>query len=259
MTREERKRTSELEKVIDIYGSGSVSSIFAKIISLLIVIVDAVLFIRFFRKDELFNIGGILYFNALLLMLACAAHPCFAQQIGDTGRWARSWDNAVLSLGGAVHIGKFLCTLPFNAKDVLNLRLAIFEKNLCLQTVLAVALQIAMLIAGSMGFRTYDNVFGMTAVIYLIADVLILLACLSRISPYQIMIYGALCGFTGAFMGKTMPDAAEEAAELESSLNFLNVFSGVSGIVIIIVFAAVLVAAGEFYLKRKNSVSWHMY
>lgn len=259
MTREERKRTSELEKVIDLYGSGSVSSIFAKIMTFSTIIADAVLFIRFFGKDELFNIGGILYINALFFMLAFAVHPSFAQQIGDTGSYARIWDNAVLSLGGAVHMGKFLCTLPFNAKDILKLRLIIFEKNLCMQTVLAAALQTAMLIAKSMGFQTYDNVFGMVTIIYLSAEVLIFLVCLSRATPYQFIIYGALCGFTGAFMGSIMPSTAEKAAELESSLSFLNVFSGVSGIVIVIVFAAALIAAGEFYVKRKNGVSWHMY
>ena len=259
MTREERKHTSELEKVIDLYGSVSVSSILTKITGFLTIIVDIVLLTSFCRKNEFFNVGAILYINVLLFMVTLVVHPCLAQQIGDTGRWARNWDNAVLSLGGAVHMGKFLCTLPFNAKDIHNLRLVIFEKYLYMQTVLAVALQTAMLIAKSMGFQTYDNVFGMVAIIYLIAEFLILIVCLSRQSPYHYMIFGGLCGFTGFIMGKIMPGTAEKAAELESSLSFLNVFSGVSGIVILIAFAAILTAAGEFYVKRKNGVSWHMY
>ena len=53
MKREERKRAYKLEKVIDTYGSGSVSSIFAKIFGFLTIIVDIVLFIVFFREEKL--------------------------------------------------------------------------------------------------------------------------------------------------------------------------------------------------------------
>lgn len=257
MTREERKRAAALQKNISIYGMGQ--GAVAKFMFPLTVIADAALMIMFFRADEPFNAGGLLYFNAMLFLITLILYPG-ATHIGDTGALGKNMDNAASALGGTMYGGKFLCTLPFQAKDIMNMRLINFEKQMCLHTILAVALHITTLIAGSMmGSQTYDSVSGAITAFYLTAEILMLIVSLSRFSIYSYMILWPLLGFSGIFIEYVMPDTAEEAAEFCEKFGFLSVFSGVSGIIIVIAFAVVLAIAGEFYLKKKNGVSWNLY
>lgn len=256
MTREERKRAFALQKNISIYGMGS--GIVAKFMFPLAVIADAAIITMFFRADEIYSACMTLYINAIIFMTTLILYPG-AMQIGDTGALGQNMDNAASALGGTMHGGKFLCTLPFQAKDIMNMRLINFEKQMCLHTILAIAVQTVLLIAGSMGSQNYHSVSGTIVVFYLTAEILMLIVSLSRFSMYSYLMLMSFFGISSIFISNFIPKTAEEAAEFCDKFGFLSVFSGVSGIAVVIVFAVVLAAAGEFYLKKKNGVSWNLY
>lgn len=259
MTREERKRALALEKVIGIYYSKWLTtSAIMKVMILVLIFMDTAMIIAFWMINEIFNVSMAIFADSWLLAIFLLVGSD-SSQIGDNASSMTLYDNANPALGGSMFTGKFLCALPYKSKDILNLRLINFEKELAAFTLLTVAVQIAILIAGSAGLDTYGGVIGAAVLISFIIQTIALVIKLSRIKQGLYLIVGTLCGACGVFIGGFIPDSAEEAAEMESTLSFLSVFSGVSGIVIVIVFAVVLAAAGEFYLKRKNNVSWNLY
>lgn len=258
MTREERKRAAVLEKVISIYAKGLRTGSFIKIMFILMVIADAAMVITFLGKNELFNLSGVLLVNSMFLLLTIAIGSDTAQ-IGDTKSASRNSDTVADLVGGASFTGRFLCTLPFNAKDIINLRLINFEKELAVYSFLTIAIQITLIIAKAMGMQTYDNAIGIAVAVSLIVEVIALIIKLSRFNYFYYMYIGAISAVSVTMAGEFVPGTAEEAADFGSKFGFMSVFSGVSGIVIVIVFAVVISLAGELYLKRKNRVSWHMY
>ena len=258
MTREERKRALALEKVIGIYYYKWLSAgAIMKVMIIVLVFLDIAMITAFWTINELFNVSMAIFVDSWMLALFLLMGSD-SSQVGDNAS-VTFYDNANAALGGSSFTGKFLCALPYKAKDILNLRLINFEKELAAFTLITVAVQITVLIAGAAGLDTYDGVIGAAVAASLIIQTAALMIKLSRMKHGSYLIIGILCGAVGAFFGGFIPDSAEEAAEMESMLSFLSVFSGVSGIIIIIAFAFILAAAGEFYLKKKNSVSWYLY
>lgn len=259
MTREERKRALALEKVIGIYYYKWLSTnAIMKVMIVVLILLDIAMINAFWTTNEIFNISMAIYVDSWILALFLLV-GYDSSQIGDNASSVTLYDNANPALGGSTFTGKFLCSLPYKAKDILNLRLINFEKELAAFTLMTVAVQITILIAGAAGLDTYDSVIGLAVLTSFILQIIALMIKLSRMKYGSYLIIGILCGvFCTLFFG-FLPNSVEEAAKMESTLSFLRVFSGVSGIIIVIVFAVVLAAAGEFYLKRKNRVSWYMY
>lgn len=257
MTREERKRAIALEKTMGIYAKSFSAGLMMAICYPLLIIMDILLIKLCFDEGELFNFSAIMFANVFFLMIISVV-TSDTSMIGDVISYDQ---NAALAVGGTMHTGKLMCTLPFKAKDILNLRIINFEKQLCMYFALTAAMQTVMLIAGGMGYQTYDGIMGIGIVVSMFVEIVLLVLKLFRFKFYTYMMLGFVGGILSLIISDFFPGTAEEAVEFNAriSVERFSVVSGVSGIIIVLVFAFLLAAAGELYLKRKNNVSWNLY
>ena len=254
MTTAERKRAARLEKTVRIYGSmGSMNKMLA-FLTIATLVLDIAIFHAAAEDDQLFV---IFFLHGLLMsMISGLIVMMNTYFIGDTAFIA---DTGNAMLMGSAFSGKFLCTLPFEAKDLFNLRFIQFEKQLSLVSVSTVLLQIAAEVLKAAGYTIEGEYIGIFCFATIFYEVLLLVIQITGMKTnYAMVIMFApalpLIIFCEYMDGRSV----EEAAEVMKMFSPLSIFSGVSGIILMIIAAAAMAFIGELCLKHKKGVSWNI-
>lgn len=156
---------------------------------------------------------------------------------------------------GSVMPAKFMCSLPFEARDLLNFKVIMWEKAAAINVLFVTLGHIIALIAESRGYAVYPGVSGLFTLMAIITGIICIMAFLQKSTKLNIFL-GAFIGFGFAFTCGIMDEMPDMSADTMSSL---KIFSGVSGIIIYIAATIIIAAAGELYIKRKKNVSWNMF
>lgn len=156
---------------------------------------------------------------------------------------------------GSVMPAKFICSLPFEARDLLNFKIIMWEKAAAVNVLFVTLGHIISLIAESRGYMVYRGASGLFTLMAIITEIICIIAFLKKSTKLSIFL-GAFVGFSFAFTCNIMDEMSGMSVDAMSSL---KIFSGVSGIIIYIAATLIIAAAGELYIKRKKNVSWNMF
>ena len=254
MTAIERKRAARFEKVARTYGSiGNINRMLA-FLTTATLIIDIALFPIISAEDQLF---AIFFMHGLIIsMLSELIVLMNTYFIGDTAFIA---DTGNITLAGSAYSGKFLCTLPFEAKDLFNLRLIHFEKQLTVVSVSAVFLQIAAELLKTLGYTIEGEYIGVFCLATILYEVLLLIILLTGMKSHNAIMMIFAPTIPLIIFCEYMDDLTEEAvAETMKIFSPLAIFSGVPGIIIMIIAAVAMAFIGELCLKHKKDVSWNI-
>ena len=256
MTKEERKRALLLERVLREYGQTGIMNRLLIFGVIAILLIDMILLFSAASDDELY----------MVLPFHCFLTPFFlgimstiiTSAVGD--RTILNNNSSQLSLGGSIYAGKLLCNLPFKAKDMLVLRLINFEKQLFFTVITTAGIEIILIIAENMGYSVYCG-FGGIAVIALLVSEIIIMCSLFANNAVIFNVLGAagiLLPMAVILCFAQFADNHETSAVFAESFDFMSIFTGVSGIVILIVLSFAIIFAERMYLKSIKNVSWHL-
>lgn len=156
---------------------------------------------------------------------------------------------------GSVMPAKFMCSMPFEARDLLNFKVIMWEKAAAVNVLFVTLGQVISLIAESRGYAVYHGVAGLFTLMAIITEIVCIIAFLMKKNILNIFL-GAFIGFSFAMSCGIMDEMSGMSVDAMSSL---KIFSGVSGIIIYIAATLIIAAAGELYIKRKKNVSWNMF
>ena len=250
MTADERKRAALLEEASRLYCKTGLNK---KII--IFVTVMHILFIAAMltAKDP----SILMPTFALVSIVTSMISIITTDLIGDKGGVRRE---ASMKLGSTMTSGKLLCTMPFEAKDVLNLRLVNWERQLVEKSAMLVLIQIILMAEQAMGLEFSHEFLPASCgvlLFMLIGEAFLIADCMSKSFKRSV-----LCGAGyGIFMMSWFPflDYQGYLLTLKKFWNgFFGAFYGVSGIIVTVLLTALLIAAGELAAKRKKAVSWEL-
>ena len=254
MTTIERKRAIKLEKTARAYGAMGNANKMLAFLTIAVVIIDIAMFPIAAEDDQLFAVFFMHGFiMSLLSALIVMMNTYF---IGDTAFIA---DTGNFALSGSAYSGKFLCTLPFEAKDLFNLRFIHFEKQLSMVALSMIFLQIAAEFLRAMGYTMEPEYIGVSCLAAIFFEVLLLIVTLTGMKSHYAIIMIFAPTIPLVIFCEYMDGLAEEAAtETMKIFSPLSIFSGVPGIILMIIAAAAIAFIGELCLKRKKDVSWNI-
>lgn len=253
MTLTERKRAGKLRKIFESCGSYGRMKVLLALSLLLTVVAGSLILIFAAKDDELFM---TVPFVCFMMFFSWVLSSIPAMSVGDTGQR----DIGTASGIGTSLSGKFLCTLPFKASDMLNMRLLNWEDTAAAGAVLISAAQIASMIAESRGYTILHGTAGAAVLYAVFMEILVMIVTVNRNNIVQIVI-GLTLGCSYAFyMGMIFgtADNHDSAAELSESLSGLEVLYGASGIILYIAATVIIAAIGELCVKKMKNVSWHL-
>lgn len=237
MTIEERKRAKLLEKVSNEYNKNGNVNLIVIITAIVIAAIDAVVFTIGVKENDFVMVMIVHNLIAYLIMGMMSSIP--TTLIGDN---TKAKDSA-LTYGSTMFTGKFLGTLPFSAKDMLNLRLINWEKQFLASTLITLALQIALVIAEYNGLNVEFGVIGNALMYYVLAEIFLLIVSLARSAVVQII---------AAIIGANFTLVVLETGFRDKT----GFMSGAGGIVFIVAAAVVLMFVAEFIVSKRKKISW---
>ena len=248
MTKEERKRALRLEKTIRTYSKYGVMNKGIIISSAFVLLID-----MFLLGIGIYDV--IMPFHVLMVSFLLGLLSSIPSTVIDTSGTLNNVDTARLKLGGSTVASDFISILPFNAKDLVNLKFLSFKKQLVFTVVLTVFVEIMITFAGCKDGTAHYEVSLLSTACLLIGQVfmmimsfaqnkaLVIIYCtLSMVVPFYATIY---------WTGMVEDTIARKAGNV-------TVFTGIAEIIIFIMLSALIVFAGEKYLKSIKNVSWHL-
>ena len=245
MTLEERSRAKKLEKLLTDYGKIIMTR---RGVMRIIIIIMALTYLLWFGVDRGKYVPSTHVFFAVMIMGICTE-----DNVGDGGA-PQSIDMGFPAMG-SLGMGTFFCTLPFRAKDILNMRFRRFEINLAFINIVALINQVLFI-------KMHGEMFpsGYCIALILLAELLYMVTLFIR--HYQIKLYSNLmlavvfiALSTPAFDNNVDTDFNKEMLPLMKAFQFMDSWVGAAALVIV---PLIILTAGEFYLKNKKSVSWNL-
>lgn len=161
----------------------------------------------------------------------------------------------------SVDINDLLSVLPLKKKDVCNYNAISFEIISAVNTFAIILVNIISIITNNMGANTFFNMMGLYIFISIIFWTIEYFCFVfkTRTGPWGTVI-GGFCMGTFMFISLDLTDglvSTEEISEFNDRLHIFGVFSGISGIIIEILFLAFIIFICEIRFKNKNSISWN--
>lgn len=259
MTSEERKRAKAIEDAMCTMCSKiNRSAVRLIATAVLIIIMDVALFIPMIKDDELYVVLTLhIIFLTMMSNLFLSVFDSFIGSkslINDTGNQ---------TFVGSMFLGKFICTMPYEARDVSGLRLINWEKHMILNTALTSALMVTLEIFGRFGYTEYDGITGVLVLTGLAVQIVSLPLISITKHFYFGMCLSMFLSMAPMFLifGAT-DDTGETSVELASlfseKLGAFGIVSGVPGVLILAVLTAVSIFAAEFIFGRTKKTSWNI-
>lgn len=262
MTSEERKRAFAVEK----YAAGVGIRLKTAVISALIfdIAFIAIIFtVSFISGDQSYIAGN---FSPMFIMLVNFLIYGFTS--APTIRTMNKNSNIETSYirsacpNCSVDINDLLSVLPLKKKDVCNFNAISFEIISAVNTFAIILVNIISIITNNMGANTFFNLIGLYIFISMIFWTIEYFCFVfnTRNSPWGAFFGGAcMAAFMLISLGLTDGSGTiEEISEFNDRLHIFGAFSGISGIIIEIIFLAFIIFICEIRFKNKNSISWNV-
>lgn len=259
MTKIERKRAKLLEDTMQTFiGTLAKTGNSVILCAVLILIFDAVLFPMLLDDNEIYVIVSVhialfQIFSAMFVFLP-------TMQIGDRSIIK---DMGNRNFGGSYYQGKFITAMPFESKDLMNLRLINCEKQLFTSTLAAAVLMAAVFIAGKLGYHDYRGIVGMLALFVPVQGIVMISVNLFCNRWYPGMILTMCMAMTPIFaiIGCADEDgetSVELALQFNEKLKGFEFMSGISGIIILAAISAAIAIGAEMLVKNMKKRSWQL-
>lgn len=246
MTTVQRKRALKLQKTLYIYSKFGRAWLLMLIMALLQIAITV-------------GVCAAGMEDGICTVAACAAMLSFFQFLAcmfpigvDNGINERVTQAAY---NGTVMPAKLICSLPFEARDLLNFKVLMWEKGAAVNVLFVSLGHILSLIAESRGYAVYGGVSGLFTLMAIITEAVLLWAFIDKRTVSNI-VSGVLIGFSFSFSCDLMDELPDMSV---NEFAPLKIFSGVSGIIIYIAAAVILAIVGELYIKRRKNVSWNVF
>jgi len=252
MTAAERKRAHRLMRASEIYGGNVRNKLLLTLFTILVVIITAVSVIGCYGDGEFYDMPGIIGLTTGLTYLAAMFADIY------TGDMSIS-SNVRGSLNGCTTTGKFYCTLPFKAGDLINTRIIRWEQCTVVNIIIVTAVQIIAMIAEGAGYTVYHSYAGLGMAISVFFSAVIMIALTAR--GFAVLSYGMLVGFCYGMAMDVMVELSEDiaaAARLDETLPAFGAFYGVSGILLYIAAMVLIDIIVQFAVKKRRDVSWRL-
>lgn len=260
MTRDERTRASLLEETSQTYcKTGRNKTIITAVFIFMIILYAIITFVILKADDAENNIncimpahvfGSTLIFNMMIVLTTSL--------IGDDSNLDKR-NPAALKAAGTMTSGKFLCTLPFRGKDLMNLRLINWERALTAKAALSVMLQIMLLVLQTRGYEIKGFFIGASILLMFLGEILLMFSYLtkSKKAEFTVSACSAIILIAGSMF---ILDISDRASTLTIPTGFLgdalSALSGITGIILTIVLTAVTILIGEKCMSRRKLMSW---
>ncbi|MDE6596101.1 MAG: hypothetical protein K2K44_08835 [Oscillospiraceae bacterium] len=243
MTLEERSRAKKLEKLLTDYGKIIMTR---RGVMRVIIIIMAFMYLLWFLVDRGEYIPSAHVFFTVIIMGVCND-----DNVGDGG--APQGIDIGFPAIGSLGMGTFFCTLPFRAKDILNMRLRRFEINLAFINIVALINQVLFI-------SMYGGMFpsGYCIALVLLSEIIYMVTMFIR--NYKIKLYSNL-SLVAVFVILSCPafiddtEAYQEILPLMKAFHFMDGWVGAAALIIIPI---LILTAGEIYLKNKKDPSWNL-
>ena len=251
MTVTERKRALMIEKTSRIYGTMVSGNKMLAILTIGVLLFEVGFFAPGHYFFTVFMLHSLFMPLSTALVVIVNTHP-----IGPTGYII---EENVYVATPPNHPERFLCILPFEAKDLLNLYFTSFEKQLAVVTASTVLLQVLAEALRPLGYTVSGGYVGICCLAVILYEVLLIIILFTGIrTAFAILIIHApmipsIILFT--YMNDLLDKDEVRAMEMFSHF---NIFSGVPGIIIMIITAAAMILIGELCLRQKTGVSWNI-
>lgn len=246
MTMAQRKRAAKLQKTMYLYskfGRAWVIMLFVTLLQIAVTVGASMAGL----VEGIFQVAHCMAMFTFLHFLACMFPIGVDNDINEKITQE--------AYHGSVMPAKFMCSLPFEARDLLNFKIIMWEKAAAVNVLFVTLGQVISLIAESRGYTVYHGVAGLFTLMAIITEIICIIAFLQKSTKLSIFL-GAFIGFSFAFSCGIMDEMSGMSVDTMSPL---KIFSGVSGIIIYIAATLIIAAAGELYIKHKKNVSWNMF
>lgn len=259
MTSEERKRAKAIEDAMcTMCGKIDRSAVRLIATAVLIILLDVACFIPMTRDDELYV---VLDLHVVFVTLFGNLFVSASDAVIGTKMFGKDLGNQTF-IGSAI-LGKFLCTTPFEARDVSNMRLINWEKHMILNAAMTSALMLALEVFGKLGYTEYDGIVGAIVLIGLAVQVLALpLSCIIKYWYVGMFLSIYLCMIPMLLIFGATDEAGETSVELAAAfserLGGFGIVSGVPGVLILAALTAASIFAAEFIFGRMKKNSWNI-
>lgn len=259
MTKIERKRARLLADTLRTCGSAFART---KVIMILLAVLaaafDAAIFFAVSADNEIY-VAMILHI-AFTQMFTAAFMNGIGAQVGDSSFIA---DIGNRNFGGSYYHGKFIVSLPFEAKDLMNLRLINCEARIFICTVTTAAVMAVITVMGTFGYYDYRGIVGMAVLFMPLMEIIGTLLHLFCKRWYFGMIVDLFCAFPPVFTmlgccDESGESSAELALQFNEKLKGFEFMSGISGIIILAAVSAAIAIGAETLVKNMKKRSWQL-
>lgn len=252
MTIAERKRAHRLIRVSVAYGGEASTKITMPVFAGLVVIIVGIFSWVTYNEGSAYDILPMTAVCSFFIYMPAALACSFA---GD-GTVVKDMPEVY---HGSASTGKFFCTLPFEAGDLLNVRIVRWEQCTAINAALYIAVQIASMIMEATGSPMYHSYCGMSFIFAVWTAAIML--CGTLIRGRRVFAMGIAYGIS-FYMSIDVLSAFEDdlpaIARLDETMPALGAFYGVSGILLYIAAMVVIDLIGQFAVKKRKDISWHL-
>lgn len=252
MTMTERKRARLFMKVSDTYGGTVRLRLSMPLFVFLQLFITAMAFFGEAGEGDYYEIPSLFGISSFMTYLSIVFQEMF---MGDGGK---IFAGNLSGLTCADTTGKFLCTLPFKAGDLFNVRIMRWEWCSAANTLLYALNQIIAVVLEGAGYTMYHSYTGISFIISVLTSVWFLVATLLR-GVKKSFIWGvffALFYFFPIDFLTSFDDDIAAIARLDETAPVLGAFYGISGIFLYAAAMAVIAIIAELVTKKRSDKSW---
>lgn len=198
------------------------------------------------EDDQLFIMSPCMSMFSILPFFGCIAATGIDRGVNEKGFQEIYHSSSTPSA--------FLCCMPFEARDMANLKFCLWEKAAAVNVLMIAVGHIASLIAEARGFTIYNGVSGLFTLAALITEIVFMIPYIFKSNGLMLSV-GVFIGMGFAMMCGLMDEIYGMSADTLASL---KIFSGISGILIYCAATLFIAFLGEMYIKHRKNVSWRL-
>lgn len=249
MTIVQRRRAKKLQNVTYLYSRGCRAWLGLLLTSALRLIILALVIFFGREDDQLFIMSPCMSLFSMLPFFICLIAMGIDNTVNEKNFREVYHSSSTPSA--------FLCCMPFEARDMANLKFCLWEKAAAVNVLMIAVGHIASLIAEARGFTIYNGVSGLFTLAALITEIVFMIPYIFKSNGLMVSV-GVFIGLGFATMCGLMDEIYDMPAMSADPLAPLKIFSGISGILICCAATLFIAFLGEMYIKHRKNVSWRL-
>lgn len=247
MTMVQRRRAKKLQNVTYLYSRGCRAWLGLLLTSVLRLIILALVIFFGREDDQLFIMFPCMSLFSMLPFFICLFTTMGIEKTINEKSFQELYHSSSTP-------SAFLCCMPFEARDMANLKFTLWEKAAAVDVLMIAVGHIASLIAEARGFTIYNGVSGLFTLAAFITEIVFMIPYIFESNGLMISV-GVFIGLGFAMMCGLMDEIYGMSAD---TLAPLKIFSGISGILIYCAATLFIAFLGEMYIKHRKNVSWRL-